>query len=76
MFLSYWKDSDDSDDDDMFEQSFDEGIDGEDDFESNCRHEIDSTLDEMITVVEEWKRSSNVISCETLLGMLMARKSK
>ena len=36
---------------------------------------MDMTLDEMITTVKEWQKSTNVVSCDTVISMLMARKS-
>lgn len=39
-------------------------------------NEMDKTLDEMIAVVEEWKNNTDVISCETVIDMLKANKSK
>ena len=39
-------------------------------------NEMDKTLDEMIAVVEEWKNITDVISCETVINMLKANKSK
>lgn len=39
-------------------------------------NEMDKTLDEMITVVEDWNNSTDVISCETVIDLLKANKSK
>lgn len=39
-------------------------------------NEMDKTLDEMIAVVENWKHSTDIISCETIINMLKANKSK
>lgn len=39
-------------------------------------NEMDKTLDEMIAVVEEWKNSTDVISCETVIDLLKTNKSK
>ena len=39
-------------------------------------NEMDKTLDEMIAVVEDLKTQSDVISCETVIKMLKANKSK
>ena len=38
-------------------------------------HEMNKTLDEMIAVVEEWKKSTDVVSCETIINMLKANKT-
>ena len=38
-------------------------------------HEMNKTLDEMIAVVEEWKRNTDVVSCETIINMLKANKT-
>ena len=38
--------------------------------------EMDNILDEMIAVVEDWKHNTEVISCETIIDMLKANKSK
>ena len=38
--------------------------------------EMDKTLDEMIATVEDWKHNTDVISCETVINMLKANKSK
>ena len=39
-------------------------------------NEMDKTLDEMIAVVEDQKTQSDTISCETVIKMLKANKSK
>lgn len=39
-------------------------------------YEMDKTLDEMILAVEDWKKTSNVVSCETVIKMIKAKKSK
>ena len=39
-------------------------------------NELDKTLDEMIAVVKDWKLSTDVISCETVIDMLKTNKSK
>ena len=38
-------------------------------------HEMNKTLNEMIAVVEEWKRNADVVSCETIIDMLKANKT-
>lgn len=38
-------------------------------------YEMNKTLDEMIAVVEEWKESTDVVSCETIINMLKANKT-
>lgn len=37
--------------------------------------EMDKTLDELIEVVKDWSTHTDVISCETVINMLMANKS-
>ena len=38
--------------------------------------EMDKELDDMISVVKDWNKNSDVISCETVINMLKSRKSK
>lgn len=38
-------------------------------------YEMNKTIDEMIAVVEKWKESTDVISCETVVNMLKANKT-
>lgn len=37
--------------------------------------EMNKTLDEMIAVVEEWNRKTDVVSCEIIINMLKANKT-
>lgn len=39
-------------------------------------NEMDKTLDELIVVVEDWKEHTESISCDTVINMLKANKSK
>ena len=39
-------------------------------------HEMNKTLDEMISVVEEWKKSSYVVSCDAVLNLLKSNKTE
>ena len=37
---------------------------------------LNKIIDEMIEIVKEWQKSSDVISCQTIIFMLEARKNK
>jgi len=36
--------------------------------------DVDLTLEELVTVIEEWKETSSVVSCETIIELLRSRK--
>lgn len=38
-------------------------------------HEMNKTLDEMISVLEDWKNSSDVVSCDSIINLLKSKKS-
>lgn len=37
-------------------------------------HEMNKTLDKMIAAVEEWKKSTDVVSCQIIIDMLNANR--
>ena len=39
-------------------------------------YELDKTLDEMIATVKDWKKSSDVVSCDTVIELLKKNKSR
>lgn len=39
-------------------------------------HYVDQEIDEMIETVEEWKKSSSMISADTVIQLLKSHKSK
>lgn len=45
-----------------------------DEFRTITKNEFDNIIDEMIKTVKEWKANTDVISCETVISMLAARK--
>lgn len=39
-------------------------------------YEMDKTLDNMIDTIRDWQKNSDTVSCETVIMMLKANKSK